>query len=129
LQRSAAIGQYLRNVAPDRQRTIIARQCLLVTPAGGQSAADVVPSYRIVGLFWASRRQQISQVFPDEARKRARLLRVPQDALEVRSDLWSRRVIHEMEIPVEFGATSQSGDEDASLTNISQMSAGFHGSL
>ena len=59
-QRCAAIGQYLRNVAADRQRTIIACQCLLVTPAGGQSAADVVPSSWIVGLFCASRRQQIS---------------------------------------------------------------------
>ena len=79
-QRSAAIGPYLRNVAPDRQRMIIAFQRLLVTLARGQATATFVPKPR------ASRVDRIFKVFREQSGQGSWRPRVPQGTLKKRAD-------------------------------------------
>jgi hypothetical protein len=64
-QRIATVAQYLRNVPPDRKRAIIACQCLLMTPAFGQTAADFVPNPGIFGPSSASGRESVFDVLPE----------------------------------------------------------------
>ena len=78
-QRSAAIGPYLWNVAPDRERMIIAFQRLLVTLARGQATATFVPKPRASGL------NRIFKVFRQQSGQGPWRPRVPQDALKKRA--------------------------------------------
>jgi hypothetical protein len=64
-QRIATVAQYLRNVPPDPKRAIIACQCLLMTPAFGQTAADFVPNRGIFGPSSASGRESVFDVLPE----------------------------------------------------------------
>jgi hypothetical protein len=48
-ERSAAIGPYLRDVAPDRERMVIAFQCFFVALAGSETATEFVPIPRASG--------------------------------------------------------------------------------
>jgi hypothetical protein len=64
-QRIATVAQYLRNVPPDPKRAIIACQCLLMTPAFGQTTADFVPNPRIFGPSSASGRESVFDVLPE----------------------------------------------------------------
>ena len=61
----ATVAQYLRNVPPDPKRAIKACQCLLMTPAFGQTTADFVPNPRIFGPSSASGRESVFDVLPE----------------------------------------------------------------